>query len=137
MGQDVLAEVHLCSMWHQLGRRGWRTHCQGGFFTHLWYFDAPGLLPQCITPSRASSCGLDFSQHCGFVVDTWLWQLSPKRQEVDASRPAKGYAQTGTQPFPLYSIFQNGHGPTRSQRGGHPPCLDEIGQSHTAEECVE
>lgn len=42
---------------------------------------------------QASQHGLDFSWHGGLIVDTLLWQLAPKTQEVEATGPAKDHAQ--------------------------------------------
>lgn len=53
---------------------------------------------------------------------------SPKRQKVEAARPAKVYAQTGMELLPLYSVCEGSHKPNRS--------LDGVGQSHNAEEYV-
>lgn len=122
------------------GVSGWRIHFLEVFFTHV----CAALVflgsshPQGIASPRASPHELDVSQLGNFMVDTLLWQLSPKRQEVEVSRPAKGYAQMNIQSLPLYSICQNSHRAHSNSKGQtDTPHLDGIGQSHIAKECVE
>lgn len=100
---------------------GWRIYFLEVFFTHV----CAALVflgsshPQGIASPRASPHDLDVSQRGNFMVDTLLWQLSPKRQEVEVSRPAKGYAQMNISHFHCILFVKTVTGPTQIQRGRH------------------
>ena len=104
--------MHLCSAWHQLGSRDWRTYFPDGFSMHLC--GALVLL------------GLSHSvkYHILQGLSTWLrlftaWWLHGRHISRES--------------LPLYSVVKVVTGPSHSQRGGHSPLHDWLGQSHIAE----
>lgn len=73
---------------------------------------------------RASSYGLDFSQHCGLRVFIFLiWQVASKRPRKRLPILMEAMPRSGVVSLPSYPISQSNHRVARVKREGQEPLL--------------